>query len=67
MKHFVTVRDLADNQQYFINCKTVTEALNLAGKLENLELKEHKYTQIRLRATRPSLKKYHWISLVKWV
>lgn len=65
-KHIVTAR--IDDQQYYINCKDFSEAFNVAGRLHNIELKEHNYTQIRLRSSIPSISKgYRWISLVKWV
>jgi hypothetical protein len=68
LRTIVTARSITDNnQQIFIQCKDVYEALNIAGKLNQIELKDHSYSQVRLRSSRPSMKQgYRWISLVKW-
>ena len=58
MKKFVTARSTIDNSQIFIKCQDVREALNIAGKLNRLELKEHSYVQVRLRSSQPPLRKY---------
>jgi predicted RNA-binding protein len=67
-RNIVTARDIVNDEQIFIKCDTVQEALNIAGKLHKIELKEHTYSQIRLRSTHPSLKQgYRWVNLVKWI
>lgn len=58
VKSIVTARLVTDNQQIFIKCNTVSEALNIQNKLLNIELKEHTYKNISLRSSKPSLKKY---------
>lgn len=50
-KTIVTARNTTDNNQIFIKCKDVHEALQTAGKLHQIELKQHTYTQIRLRGS----------------
>ena len=50
-KHIVTARSTVTNEQLFIECSNVSEALQTAGKLNRIELREHTYTQIRLRKT----------------
>jgi len=60
-RNIVTARSLIDNSQIFVKCDTVQEALNIAGKLHNIELKEHTYTQIRLRSTPCPKTKYREI------
>lgn len=60
-KTIVTARNINDDSQIFIECASVTEALNIAGKLHNIELKEHTYVQIRLRSSTPPKKKYREI------
>lgn len=68
MKHIVTARNTITNEQIFIDCNTVNEALRTAGKLNQIELHEHTYKQVRLRSSRPSMKQgYRWISLVRWI
>ena len=47
-KNIVTARSVTDNQQIFIQCKDVSHALHTAGKLHNIELKEHTYVQIQI-------------------
>ena len=61
LRTIVTARSLEDNTQIFVKCSTVQEALNIAGKLHQIELKTHTYTQIRLRSTPCSKKKYREI------
>ena len=64
----VTARSLEHNVQLYIKCKDVSEALQTAGKLNRIELREHTYCQVRLRGSVPSLKKgYRWVSLCKWI
>lgn len=67
LKTVVTARNIITNEQIFIQCKDFNDAFNTMGKLHNITLKENTYVQIRLRSTRPSLKQYRWISLVKWI
>lgn len=57
-KSIVTARSVTDNSQIFIKCKDVHEALQTAGKLHQIELKEHTYVQVRLRSSIPSKKLY---------
>ena len=57
-KNIVTARLVTDKTQIFIQCKDIREALNVQNKLLNIELKEHTYRNISLRASKPSLKKY---------
>lgn len=55
LRTIVTARSITDNnQQIFIQCKDVYEALNIAGKLNQIELREHTYSQVRLRSTKCS-------------
>lgn len=49
MKNIVTAR--SGSEQIFIQCANTIEALHIAGKLHRIELKEHTYTQIRLRGS----------------
>lgn len=58
MKRFVTARSSTDNTQIFIECQNPIEALNIAGKLHQIELKSHTYYQVRLRSSVPSRKQY---------
>ena len=60
-RNIVTARSLVDNSQIFVKCNDPIEALNIAGKLHNIELKEHTYVQIRLRSSIPSRKQYREI------
>ena len=66
-KKIVTARDMQTNEHIFIECQDFKEAWNISGKLHTLELKEYRYSQVRLRSSRPSLKSYRWISLCKWI
>jgi hypothetical protein len=67
-KTIVTARHVQDNTQIFIKCKDVSEALNVAGQLNRIELREHTYRQVRLRSSIPPVKQgYRWISLVRWI
>lgn len=50
-KSIVTARNTQDNSQIFVKCNTVSQALEVAGKLHKIELAEHTYVQIRLRST----------------
>jgi len=61
LRNIVTARDIVNDEQIFVKCSTVQEALNIAGKLHQIELKEHTYVQIRLRSTPCSKKKYREI------
>ena len=58
VKNIVTARNIVDNQQIFVKCNNVSEALEVAGKLHRIELKERTYVQIRLRGTPCSKKLY---------
>jgi hypothetical protein len=49
VKNIVTAR--SGTEQIFIQCKDFKDAWNVAGKLHRIELKEHTYTQIRLRGS----------------
>lgn len=62
LKRFVTMRSVTDNNHYFIECKDPKDAFNTAHELHKLG--EHRYIQVRLRSSKPSLKAYRWISLV---
>ena len=67
VKNIVTAR-VSTDEQIFIQCADLKEAFNTAGKLHQLELKEHTYTQIRLRSSKPSMNQgYRWVNLVKWI
>ena len=61
LRNIVTARDIVNDEQIFVKCSTVQEALNIAGKLHQIELKEHTYVQIRLRSSSPSRKRYREI------
>lgn len=50
-KSIVTARNTVDNSQIFVRCSNVSQALQIAGRLHQIELKERTYTQIRLRST----------------
>lgn len=52
-KSIVTARLLTDNSHIFVKCKDIHEAFAVQSKLLNIELKEHTYTQIRLRSSSP--------------
>ena len=54
LRTIVTARNIEDNNQIFIKCSTVNEALYIAGKLHKIELSEHTYVQIRFRSTKCS-------------
>lgn len=58
LKTIVTARNTTDNSQIFIKCDNTLEALRIAGKLHQIELKSYTYRNISLRASIPSLKKY---------
>ena len=64
-KTIVTARDIINNEHVFIQCSDFKQAWNTAGKLHILG--ENHYTQVRLRASKPSLRSYRWIELVKWI
>jgi hypothetical protein len=67
-KTIVTCRNTITNEQLYIQCQSVSEALQTAGKLNQIELYEHTYKQVRLRSSRPNLKQgYRWVNLVKWI
>lgn len=63
-KKYVTARSVTDNTHIFIQCPNTLEAFRTAQRLHNLG--EHQYFQIRLRSSKPSLRSYRWIDLVKW-
>jgi len=68
MKTVVTARNTITNEQIYIRCDNTIDALRVAGKLNQIELKTHTYKQVRLRNSIPSMKQgYRWISLVKWI
>ncbi len=56
VKNIVTAR--SGNEQIFIQCKDFKQAWNIAGELHKIELKEHTYSQIRLRGSPVSKKLY---------
>lgn len=60
-KTIVTARSVMDNTHIFIKCDSVLDAFRTAQKLHSLG--EHRYYQIRLRASKPSLRSYRWVSL----
>lgn len=62
-KIFVTARDIKTNEHVFIECNDFKSAWNTSGIL----LKERTYIQIRQRKSKPSMQKYRWINLVKWI
>lgn len=62
LKRYVTARSITDNIHIFIDAQTPKNAFNTAHELHKLG--EHRYTQIRLRSTKPSLKSYRWINLI---
>jgi len=64
-KTIVTARSVTDNCHIFIKCNDTREALRTAGKLHIIG--ENHYRQIRLRSSKPSLRSYRWIELVKWI
>jgi hypothetical protein len=67
-KNIVTARSTITNEQIYIQCKDFKDAFNTAGILNQIELKEHTYKQIRMRSSVPTVKQgYRWISLVKWI
>lgn len=57
-KSIVTARNVVNNEQIYVRCNNVSEALQVAGKLHQIELKSHTYSQIRLRSSFPSRKQY---------
>jgi hypothetical protein len=57
-KNIVTARNTITNEQIFIDCKDFKEAWNMSGRLHQIELKEHTYSQIRLRGSPVSKKLY---------
>lgn len=62
-KTIVTARSVIDNNHIFITCDNTLEAFRTMQKLH--QLGEHRYRQIHMRATKPSLKAYRWVSL--WI
>ena len=64
-KTIVTARDIVNDEHVFIQCSDVKDALRTAGKLHIIG--ENHYVQVRLRSSKPSLKSYRWIELVKWI
>lgn len=50
-RNIVTARLVTDNTHIFIRCQDIKQAFQVQNKLLNIELKEHKYCQIRLRST----------------
>ena len=61
-KTIVTARSVMDNTHIFIKCNDPKSAFNTAHELHKLG--EHRYIQIRLRSSKPSLKSYRWVSLL---
>ena len=55
-KTIVTMRSTSNEQHYFIVCDTPYNALKTAGQIHRLG--SHRYVQVRLRSSIPSLKKY---------
>ena len=53
VKNIVTARNTVDNSQIFIKCNNISQALQTAGALHKIELKERTYIQIRLRSSIP--------------
>lgn len=62
LKTIVTAEDLDNKVHIFIQCNSPKDAFNMAGQLHNLG--EHRYSQIRLRSSKPDLRVYRWISLL---
>ncbi len=58
MKTIVTARNIVNDEQIFVRCSNVSQALNVAGKIHQIELKERTYSQVRLRSSIPSKKLY---------
>ena len=58
-KRFVTARSVTDNTHILIDAQNPLGCFKVAQELHKLG--EHKYTQIRLRSTKPSLKQYKLI------
>lgn len=65
LKTIVTARSVIDNNHIFIVHENTLEAFRTAQKLH--QLGEHRYKQIHMRATKPSLKAYRWVNLVRWI
>ena len=68
LKTIVTARNTVTNEQIYIKCDSFKDAFNTAGILNQIELKEHTYRQVRLRSSIPSMNQgYRWVNLVKWI
>lgn len=64
-KCIVTARSVQDDQHIFIQCSDVMDAFRTAQKLHRLG--EKRYIQVRLRATKPSLRHYRWVDILPFV
>ena len=51
LKTIVTARNTVNDEQIYVRCSNVSEALNIAGKIHQIELKERTYSQVRLRSS----------------
>lgn len=64
-KRYVTSWSIQDKCHIVIDANDPKGCFREAQKLHRLG--EHRYIQVRLRSTKPSLKQYRWVNLVKWI